>query len=87
MSTPDSGRPPAATPEQIRALRAALRRRLDLIADHAFRDRDPVAHLAALRSASEVIDQLKPHFAGDPRLNHFLEGASYSKALAWIGED
>jgi hypothetical protein len=67
-------------------LAAMLRRRLDVIADHAFRDRDPEAHLNALREASEAItawhDQHRGSLPG--RLEHFLSGCSYHKALAFI---
>lgn len=57
-----------------------------MIADHAFRTSDPEAHLTALRKVSEAIDaeyqRLKPQLDG--RLRHFLQQASYQKALEWI---
>ena len=67
-------------------LAALLRRRLEVIADHAWRDRDPEAHLAALAEVSGAIDRWHREHAAQlpPRLRHFLEGASYEKALAWI---
>jgi len=69
-----------------RALAAALRERLAAIADHDARKADPAAHLERLKSVSEKIvdlqSQLPPPI--DPRLNHFLQGCSYDKALAFI---
>jgi len=67
-------------------LATLLRRRLEVVADHAWRDRDPDAHLAALAEVSTSIDQWHKSHADQlpPRLRHFLEGASYDKALAWI---
>lgn len=63
-----------------------LRRRLDIIADHDFRDRDPQAHLEALRGVSEGIAAWHDRHRGSlpPRLEHFLTGCSYQKALAFL---
>lgn len=63
-----------------------LQRRLDVIADHAWRDRDPAAHLQALAEVSgEISDWTKEHRSElDPRLRHFLANASYAKALDFI---
>jgi len=63
-----------------------LQRRLDVIADHAWRDRDPAAHLQALAKVSgEITDWTKEHRSElDPRLRHFLANASYAKALDFI---
>src|SRR4051794_3226946 len=62
------------TLQQQQALAALLQRRIDLIGDHAFRDRDAQAHLAALREVSEALDAtfktLKPQLP--PRLRHFM---------------
>lgn len=67
-------------------LRILLQRRIDLIADHAFRDRDAAAHLEALKNVSEEImaerQKLRPQLP--PRLNHFLTQASFSKALEYL---
>lgn len=67
-------------------LRTLLQRRLDLIADHAFRDRDAAAHLEALKNVSEEImaehARLRPQLPA--RLNHFLTQASFSKALEYL---
>jgi hypothetical protein len=64
-------------------LQTLLRRRLDIIADHAFRDRDPAAHLEALKSVSEEIETYTTaHLPGfDPKLRHYLTNSSYQKAL------
>jgi hypothetical protein len=66
-----------------------LQRRLDIIADHAWRDRDPAAHLQALADISQSLtDWTKQHRAElDPRLRHFLANASYAKALDFIATD
>jgi hypothetical protein len=68
------------------SLRALLRHRLDLIADHAFRDRDAAAHLEALKAVSEEIsaEHQKHRAQLSPRLNHFLTQASFSKALEYL---
>ena len=68
-------------------LEAALRRRLDIVADHALRDRDPKEHLEALKAAHRELElQIASLPAGtDPRLLHFLERQSYEKALAFLG--
>jgi hypothetical protein len=69
-------------------LHAAVKARLDLVADHAFRDRDPAAHLAALKSVAARLDaemtDLLPEI--DPMLRHYLERQSYTKALDWLSE-
>jgi hypothetical protein len=63
-----------------------LQKRLDVIADSELRAKDAEAHLAALREVSEAIDaehqRLRSHHDG--RLRHFLQQASYQKALEWI---
>jgi hypothetical protein len=65
-----------------------LKKRIEVIADTALRTSDPEAHLTALREVSEGIDaeyqRLKPQLDG--RLRHFLQQASYQKALEWITE-
>lgn len=74
------------TPTPEHELAALLQQRLDIIADHAFRDRDAAGHLAALQKISEAVDAayqtLKPRLT--PRLRHFMEQASYAKALACL---
>jgi hypothetical protein len=75
-----------AMPADYSHLRDLLQHRLDLIADHAFRDRDAAAHLAALQKVSEdlVAEHQKLRDGLPPRLNHFLTQASYSKALEYL---
>jgi plasmid stabilization system protein ParE len=68
-----------------------LRKRLEMIADHSFRDRDPDAHLDALKDVSEKVMALHLQMRDGgqlrPRLEHFLANCSYDKALAWIEEN
>lgn len=67
-------------------LETLLLRRREVIADHAWRDRDSEAHLAALREVSEALmaehARLRPGLPG--RLQHYLTQCSYDKALAWV---
>lgn len=64
---------------------AALRERLAIVADEASR-RDPDRHMQRLQMVSERIDDLRARLPEpiDPRLAHFLQRASYSKALAFL---
>ena len=73
-------------PDQKTALADALRERLSLIADRAFYQRDPAAHLEALQSVSNRIAALQVRLPEpvDPQLRHFLERCSYDKALAFL---
>lgn len=68
------------------SLHAAVKARLDIVADHAFRDRDTAAHLEALMSAAAHLDRLIQSLPTDtdPTLRHYLERQSYTKALAWL---
>ncbi|MEM7146787.1 MAG: hypothetical protein AAF591_16765 [Verrucomicrobiota bacterium] len=72
--------------EEFQILATLLEQRLDVIADHAFRDRDPDAHLEALKSVSEEILawHTRHHDQLPPRLEHFLAGSSYQKAQAYV---
>lgn len=67
-------------------LASALRERLGVIADRALHERDPAAHLEKLKAALARIETaggaLPKPVPGD--LAHFLHGASYRKALAWL---
>lgn len=67
-------------------LAALLRRRESVITDHAWRDRDPAAHLDALKQVSEEITAWAEahHDRIDPRLRHYLANASFAKALAHL---
>ena len=65
---------------------ALLRLRVSIIADHAWRDRDSVGHLEALKDVSEKIAAwTKAHRASvDPQLRHYLANSSFQKALAHL---
>jgi hypothetical protein len=67
-------------------LAALLRRRKQTIADHALRDRDPAAHLEALKAVSLEITAWHEARRGTlpPRLEHFLGGCSFDKALQFL---
>ena len=67
-------------------LAAALRERLSVIADREFCVRDPAAHLEKLKSVSEKITQLGNALPRplDGNLAHYLQRASYQKALDWL---
>ena len=68
-------------------LAGALRERLEVIADHAHRDRDQVGHLQRLIEVSARLDALIAGLPGselDPQFRHYLDRRSYDKALAWI---
>ena len=66
-------------------LAQALRDRLQVIGDKALKD-NPSAHLEKLREASERIDALKAKLPAnaDPRLVHYLDRMSLSKALEFV---
>lgn len=70
-------------------LHEAVKDRLDVVADHGLRDRDPAAHLEKLMAAAgrldELVGRLPPE--ADPMLRHYLERQSYVKALAWLREN
>jgi len=66
-------------------LAQALRVRLQVIGDKTLQN-NPSAHLEKLREASERIDALKAKLPqnADPRLVHYLDRMSLSKALEFI---
>jgi len=73
-------------PDIFSELAEALRERLAVIADRELYARDPAAHLEKLKAVSEKITQLgnalpRP-LPGD--FVHYLQRASYEKALAWL---
>jgi len=76
------------TSEQEYELTSLLQQRLEVIADHSFRDRDQNAHLQALIQVSEQIESFKERHKSSlsTQLRHYLDNASYSKALAWLGD-
>lgn len=63
-----------------------LRRRVAIIADHAWRDRDAAGHLEALKAVSgEISAWAATHRTEvDARMRHYLANASYQKALAHL---
>ncbi len=67
----------------ISELTDLLRRRVAIIADHNWRDREPTAHLDALRDVSEAIAAWATANRSqvDARMRHYLANASYQKAL------
>lgn len=77
---------PPARPDELEALAGLLRKRLEVIADVAWRNADPAAHLEALANVSEAIFALHGSLRGriTPRLEHFLANCSYEKALAMV---
>jgi hypothetical protein len=74
---------------ELKTLHAALRERVDIVADHALRDHDPAAHLAAIKAAAARLDLLVADLPEDidPNLRHYLERQSYLKAIAWLEEN
>jgi hypothetical protein len=67
-------------------LTTLLRRRVSIIADHAWRDRDAAEHLNALKDVSEEISAwtLAHRTSVDAQMRHYLANASYQKALAHL---
>ncbi len=74
------------TAVDLDALRAALERRLEVVADRDFYARDAAGHLAALQAASSEVDRLAAELPEDanPTLRHYLERQSYVKAVDWL---
>jgi hypothetical protein len=72
--------------DTLEELRDALQRRLAVVSDRAFYERDPAAHLARLQEASADVDRLAAALPrdADPTLRHYLERQSYVKALDWL---
>lgn len=66
-----------------------LRRRIAIIADHELRERDPEAQLNSLKQVSEAIDlwHSTHRESIDARLEHFLSGCSFEKALRYLESD
>jgi hypothetical protein len=64
-------------------LQALLKQRINIIADHSLRDRDPEAHLDALKHVSQQIESYaKDHLPEfDAKLRHYISNCSYQKAL------
>ena len=68
------------------SLAAALRERLAVIADREHYQRDAAGHLERLKAVAARIAQLREQLPSDldPQLAHYLQRASYDKALAFI---
>jgi hypothetical protein len=73
-------------PEPFAQLANALRERLSVIADRELYARDPAGHLEKLKAASERIAALSAALPRplDGDFAHYLQRASYEKALAWL---
>ena len=76
----------AESPDACQALADALKKRLALVADRAFYQRDPAAHLAELQEVSGRITALAAQLPPpvDPQLAHYLQRCSFDKALAFL---
>ncbi|MCE9519989.1 MAG: hypothetical protein K8R87_10600 [Verrucomicrobia bacterium] len=85
---PDPSIPSNAASDAWPRLGELLRRRLRLIADQTLRESDPAAQLDQLRIVSEEITEFhRQHHSQMPaKLNHFLERASFQKALEFLNE-
>lgn len=70
-------------PDSLPELKTLLQQRLNVIADHSFRDRDPAAHLESLQDVSEKLQAYTAAHLGefDGKLRHYLTNSSYQKAL------
>ncbi len=77
---------PRLSPEECEALSGLLRRRLEIIADTGWRDRDSDGHLEALKTVSEEIAARHVDLRDrmHPRLEHFMSNCSYQKALEYL---
>lgn len=73
-------------PRMISELTTLLRRRVAIIEDHDWRDRDSDAHLQALMQVSESISAWTTAHRTevDAQMRHYLANASYQKALAYL---
>jgi len=72
--------------QALAELATQLRLRVAVIEDHAWRDRDASAHLAALQEVSEKIAAwtLAHRSEVDPQLRHYLANSSLQKALSHL---
>lgn len=63
-----------------------LRRRVAIIADHDWRDRDAAEHLEALKAVSEELSAWTAAHRTevDAQMRHYLANASFQKALAHL---
>jgi len=72
--------------EILTELAQLLRKRLDVVADRAFYERDPEQHLQTLQRVSMELDQRVSQHRNElpPELRHFFERQSYQKALHYL---
>lgn len=72
--------------EEYAELQSLLQRRLEVIADTEWRDRDPKGQLDALKSVSEALMARHQSWRDrmSPKLEHFMSNCSYQKALDFI---
>jgi hypothetical protein len=75
--------------EYYTKLAAALRERLSLIEDQELREKNPALQLEKLKLASDCIDELKAGLPADadPKLIHYLQRMSLSKALEFVEQE
>jgi len=76
----------SSSPHQI--LLQALQKRLAIVADRDFYQRDPAGHLQALKDASADLEEVyrREHAAFEPQLRHFVERQSYQKAVEYLSD-
>ena len=71
---------------ELQELNAHLTRRREIIADHAWRERDSAGQLQALQDVSEAIAAWhhENHSQLPAKLDHFLKSCSFDKAQAFV---
>ena len=76
----------SATSPALEPLASLLRKRLEIIANHEHRQRDPEGHLASLAEVSQAIEAEHLRMKADlpARLRHYMQQSSYQKALAYM---
>ena len=74
---------------ELKKLAELLRKRLEIIADPEFRDKDPESHLVSLKEISVAIESEYETLRNsiDARLKHYLTNMSYEKALSHIEDN
>jgi hypothetical protein len=74
------------SPDHWQQLLALVERRLAIVADREWYQRDPAGHLAGLQKAAADLDASVARLPGDtdPMLRHYLERQSYLKACDWL---
>jgi hypothetical protein len=75
-----------SAPSAYRVLATALRERIAVIADREHYQHDPAGHLERLKAVSATVSMLQEQLPRDihPQLAHYLQRASYDKALAFL---